>query len=68
MQPSASLWRKSTRCSANNGCVEVAQLASSSVIGVRDSKSVATSPVLKFQHAEWTQFAQRAKAGDYDLS
>lgn len=68
MQPRASLWRKSTRCHANNGCVEVAELADSSAIGVRDSKFVAASPVLQFRSAEWADFTQRVKAGDYDLT
>lgn len=68
MQPKSSQWRKSARCSANNGCVEIAELVSNSTIGVRDSKSIATSPILQFRPDEWAHFTQRAKAGDFDLS
>lgn len=62
-------WRKSTRCGPDNGCVELARLASgnSGLIGVRDSKDIAASPVLRFDANTWAGFASRVKAGSYDL-
>lgn len=67
MQPTVSSWRKSARCSANNGCVEIARLIRASLVGVRDSKDVANSPILEFRQDEWASFTQRAKSGDFDL-
>ena len=69
MQPTGfgSKWRKSTRCGPDNGCVELARLDGSTEISVRDSKNVATSPVLAFGPLAWSRFAQSVNAGDLDL-
>ncbi|HEY7483297.1 MAG TPA: DUF397 domain-containing protein [Streptosporangiaceae bacterium] len=64
---STSPWRKSARCGANAGCVEVARLASKH-IGVRDSKIVATSPILSFNTQEWRSFLGTIKTGRLDLT
>lgn len=64
---SSALWRKSARCGANAGCVETARL-STAYIGVRDSKNVATSPVLSFTPVEWTSFIQEIRQGTFDLT
>jgi hypothetical protein len=52
---------------ANAGCVEVARLSVRHV-GVRDSKDVATSPVLSFEPQEWRSFLGTVKKGRLDLS
>jgi hypothetical protein len=64
---SGSVWRKSARCGANGGCVEVARLVGQH-IGVRDSKIVATSPVLSFTSREWRSFLGSVKTGRLDLT
>jgi hypothetical protein len=64
---STSMWRKSARCGANAGCVEVARLTGKNV-GVRDSKIVATSPVLSFSPREWRSFVGTVKTGRLDLT
>jgi hypothetical protein len=63
---SAAVWRKSVRCGSNAGCVEAARL--SGQIGVRDSKNVATSPVLTFTPQVWKGFLGGIKGGEFDLS
>jgi hypothetical protein len=70
MQPTGlgSKWRKSTWCGPDNGCVELAKLDGSARISVRDSKNVATSPVLAFGPLAWSRFTRTVKAGDLDLS
>jgi hypothetical protein len=52
-------WRKSTFSAYNGSCVEVAGLAPGQ-IGVRDSKD-SHSPVLVFNHADWTSFLRTLK-------
>jgi hypothetical protein len=64
---STSKWRKSARCGANGGCVEVARLTSRNV-GVRDSKIVTTSPVLSFSPREWRSFIGTVKTGRLDVT
>jgi hypothetical protein len=64
---STDQWRKSARCGANAGCVEVARLTGRHV-GVRDSKIVATSPVLSFGPQEWRTFLGAVKTGRLDLT
>jgi hypothetical protein len=54
------------RCGSNAGCVEAARL--SEQIGVRDSKNVATSPVLTFTPQVWKGFLGGIKGGEFDLS
>lgn len=58
--PFAPAWRKSVRSGANLGCVETARL-SAGTVGVRDSKNVATSPVLRFGQAAFRQFIAGVK-------
>jgi hypothetical protein len=57
-------FRKST-FSANNGCVELADLGAG-IIGVRDSKLSDASPVLHFTRAEMAAWVQGCKAGEFD--
>lgn len=56
-------WRRSTRCGASNGCVEVARLGDGEV-SVRDTEDV--SARLAFGAAEWRAFTRAAKAGRFD--
>ncbi|MFA1549110.1 DUF397 domain-containing protein [Actinomadura chokoriensis] len=56
-------WRRSTRCGASNGCVEVARL-DDEAISVRDTEDV--SARLAFGLAEWRAFTEAAKGGRFD--
>lgn len=56
-------WRKSTRCGASNGCVEVARL-DESAISVRDTED--TSARLAFGLGEWRAFTEDVKEGRFD--
>ncbi|HWB34901.1 MAG TPA: DUF397 domain-containing protein [Rugosimonospora sp.] len=56
-------WRRSTRCGASNGCVEVARFAGGD-ISVRDTEDA--SARLDFGPAEWRAFTEAAKAGRFD--
>ncbi|MFB4305755.1 DUF397 domain-containing protein [Actinomadura sp. GTD37] len=56
-------WRRSTRCGASNGCVEVARL-DGGTISVRDTED--TGAALVFGPAEWRRFTERARDGRYD--
>lgn len=58
------MWRKSTRSTATNCCVEVATGIDS--IGVRDSKDP-DGPALRFPLTAWSQFLVGVKAGEFDL-
>lgn len=64
---SSAAWRKSTYSGPSNGCVEVARVAAAHV-GVRDSKDVAASPVLRFGPQEWRSFLGTVKTGRLDLT
>jgi hypothetical protein len=55
-------WHRSSRCTSNGSCVEVAQL-SKGVVGVRDGKIGASSPVLTFGQQEWRAFLAAIAAG-----
>ena len=57
-------WRKSS-FSDNGRCVELGQL-DGDVVGVRDSKLGAASPVLEFNRDELSAFIAGAKAGEFD--
>jgi hypothetical protein len=59
-------WAKSFASEPNGGnCVEV-NMASTGVIGVRDTKLPA-SPVFVFDAEEWQAFLTGVKAGQFDL-
>jgi hypothetical protein len=49
------VWVRSSRCTPNNDCVEVAGGTS---VGVRDSKN-ATGPTLEFAPGPWLEFLGR---------
>lgn len=58
--PIVSSWRKSARCSANNGCVEVA--ATDDEVLVRDAKIGDGSPILRFGRTAFAAFVHTVKA------
>lgn len=53
-------WRKPSRSGYNGNCVEAGH--GRGVIGVRDTKLGAASPVLAFTPDTWTRFATALKA------
>ncbi|WP_275295189.1 DUF397 domain-containing protein [Amycolatopsis sp. La24] len=60
----ATNWHKASY-SKENACVEVGSV--SGLIGVRDTKLGAASPVLVFGPAEWDAFLRGVKDGEFDL-
>ncbi|MGH9211542.1 MAG: DUF397 domain-containing protein [Acidimicrobiales bacterium] len=58
-------WRKSSRSSGGDNCVEVA-IAGDGSVGVRDSKQHGLGPVLEFTPTEWEAFLGGAKDGEFD--
>lgn len=52
-------WRKSTRCGANKGCVEL--LGTARFVVVRDSKIGDGSPLLTFDRAKFAEFVAFVK-------
>jgi hypothetical protein len=73
-------WRKSSRSSGGDNCVEIGCAAEASAsasasaaatgrdVGVRDSKLGSRGPVLEFSSGEWAGFLAAAKTGRFDLS
>ena len=66
-QLNVAVWKKSSRSngSGGNNCVEVAFL--DTVVAVRDSKDQ-SGPALMFNPAEWAEFVNAAKAGEFDIN
>jgi hypothetical protein len=58
-------WRKTSRSSGGDNCVEIASGADGG-IGVRDSKQGGTGPVLEFSAGEWAVFLHGTKTGEFD--
>ncbi|WP_131743290.1 DUF397 domain-containing protein [Actinomadura roseirufa] len=60
-------WRRSARCGASNGCVEVARNGGGTV-AVRDGVRAADGgrERLVFDAAEWRRFTIEAKDGRFD--
>lgn len=58
------VWRKSTRSSGGDNCVEVS-FADNGDVGVRDSKDP-TGPVLEFTPTEWLAFTGGVRDGEFD--
>lgn len=61
---SQAVWRKSTRSSGQDNCVEVAGNLPA-IVAVRDSKNPA-GPALTFPHTAWGAFTGQVKSGQYD--
>ena len=61
-------WRKSSRSSGGDNCVEIAVAADRRDVGVRDSKQDGRGPVLEFSSGEWAGFLAAAKTGRFDRS
>ncbi|TDC68361.1 DUF397 domain-containing protein [Actinomadura sp. GC306] len=59
-------WRKSSRCTADANCVELAGHASDAV-AVRDTKNGPDGPVLMFTRGEFAAFFATIKEGGADL-
>lgn len=53
--PPAPRWRRSSRSTGMNNCVETALLGGGALLDVRDSKDVHRPP-LRFSAAAWTTF------------
>lgn len=60
---STAAWRKSSRSTNQNACVEIAVTAG--LAAVRDSKNAA-GPILTFEPSRWLGFLAAAKAGRLD--
>lgn len=58
---SAFEWRKSSRCHANNGCVEAARL-DADAFGIRDSTDPYGSRFLLLSRSRFAAFLDRIKA------
>ncbi|MET7343185.1 DUF397 domain-containing protein [Streptomyces sp. NPDC005547] len=53
-------WRRSSRSTGMNNCVETAPFESGRLLAVRDSKDVARAP-LEFSAPAWTSFVSGLK-------
>jgi hypothetical protein len=58
-------WYRSSRCSSESACVEVALLDDDEV-GIRDSKLPASSAYLTVGRQAWTAFVHDVKVGRLD--
>jgi hypothetical protein len=65
LKPTFIHWRKSSRSSGGDNCVEIASTPDGGV-GVRDSKQRGRGPVLEFTPVEWGVFLGSAKTGEFD--
>jgi uncharacterized protein DUF397 len=56
-------WRKSSHSGDGNSCVELASArpATRSLVGVRDSQAIDSTPVLEFSVSAWQEFLNRIK-------
>jgi hypothetical protein len=62
----ATNWHKALASQGQeNGCVEVASVPG--LIGVRDTKLGAASPILAFTPTEWAAFLDGARNGEFDV-
>ncbi|TDC51283.1 DUF397 domain-containing protein [Actinomadura sp. KC345] len=59
-------WRKSSRCTADANCVEIADSAPGA-LAVRDTKTGPDGPVLRFSRDEFATLFTRIKTGGLDL-
>jgi hypothetical protein len=64
MQHGPGPWRRSSRCSGESTCVEVALLDGDG-IGIRDAKLPASSPYLAVDRDSWRAFLSGVKAGEF---
>ena len=53
----SGLWRRSSRCTPNNNCVELSY--ADDTVAVRDSKNSISLP-LRFGHRQWKDFVGRS--------
>ncbi|MER5769608.1 DUF397 domain-containing protein [Streptomyces sp. NPDC001985] len=53
--PEGLVWRRSSRSTAKNNCVEAALLAPDGILAVRDSKDTGRRP-LRFSARAWSRF------------
>lgn len=58
------VWRKSTRSSGGDNCVEIS-FADNGEVGVRDSKNP-EGAVLEFTPTEWAEFTGGVRDGKFD--
>lgn len=58
------VWRRSSRCGANNDCVEIARVPGGR--SVRDAKLGGASPVLSFPDGAFDAFLARCGEGAFD--
>lgn len=61
----ATNWHKASCSNKENGCAEVGSVPG--IIGVRDTKLGAASPILAFDPTEWEAFIRGAKDCEFDI-